>query len=73
VKWYSKQQNTVELSIFGSEFVSLKIAMEMDCVMHYKLHMMGVLHAGPMNMFGDNRSVVQNVIVPVLTMNKQVA
>ena len=32
VKWYSKHQNTVELSTFGSEFVALKIAMEMNCV-----------------------------------------
>jgi len=58
VKWYSKQQNTVELSTFGSEFVSLKIAMEMNCAMCYKLHMMGVPIAGPTNMFGDNKSVV---------------
>jgi len=71
VKWYSKRQNTVESSTFGSEFVSLKIAMEMNCAMRYKLRMMGVPIAGPTNMFGDNKSVVRNVVDPVSTLNKR--
>ncbi len=33
--------------------------------------MMGVLIAGPTNMFGDNKSVVCNVMDPVLTLNKR--
>jgi len=31
IKWYSKGQNTVESSTFGSEFAALKIEMEMNC------------------------------------------
>jgi hypothetical protein len=29
ISWYSKRQNTIETSTFGSEFVALKIALEM--------------------------------------------
>jgi hypothetical protein len=29
VMWYSKQQNTVEISTFGSEFVAMQIGTEM--------------------------------------------
>jgi len=71
IKWYSKRQNTVESSTFGSEFVSLKIAMEMNCAMRYKLRMMGVPIDGPSNLFGDNKSVIRNVVDPVSTLNKR--
>ena len=30
IKWYSKRQNTIESSTFGSEFVALKIAIKMN-------------------------------------------
>jgi len=71
VKWYSKRQNTVESSTFGSEFVSLKIAMEMNSAIRYKLRMMGVPIDGPTNMFGDNKSVVRNVVDPISTLTKR--
>jgi hypothetical protein len=29
IPWYLKRQNTIELSMFGSEFVAMKIATEM--------------------------------------------
>ncbi len=48
-RWYSKQQNTVKMSTFGSDFVAMKIAIEMN-----DLHMMGVPIDGAANMFGDN-------------------
>ena len=35
IKWYSKRQNTIESSTFGSEFVALKIAMEMNDGLRY--------------------------------------
>ena len=34
--WYSKQQNTVEYSTFGAEFVALRIAMETITSFPYK-------------------------------------
>ena len=30
IRWYSKAQNTIESSTFGSEFVTLKIAAELN-------------------------------------------
>ncbi len=42
ILWYSKRQNTVEASTFGSEFIAAKIAVEMVEGLRYKLRMMGV-------------------------------
>jgi len=39
---YSKRQNTIEASTFGSEFVALRIATEMNEGLRYKLRMFGV-------------------------------
>lgn len=35
--WYSKRQNTVKVSTFGSELVAMKNAMELIEALHYKL------------------------------------
>jgi hypothetical protein len=37
IMWYSKKQNTVETSTFGSEFVALKVATEILRGLRYKL------------------------------------
>jgi hypothetical protein len=42
ISWYSKRQNTIESSVFGSEFVALKIATEMNEALRYQLRMMGI-------------------------------
>ena len=47
VKWYSKRQNTIESSTFGSEFFALKIASEMNDGLRYKLRMFGIPSHGP--------------------------
>jgi len=67
ILWYSKRQNTVESSTFGSEFVALKIATEMVEGLRYRLGMMGVPIDGPVNTFCDNDSVVKNVTNPSST------
>jgi hypothetical protein len=45
--WYPTRQNTIETSTFGSEFVSLQIAVEMNEALRYKLPMMGIPILGP--------------------------
>jgi hypothetical protein len=60
IMWFSKRQNTVETSTFGSEFIALKIATEMTEGLRYKLRMMGIPIEGSTNVFCDNNSVVQN-------------
>jgi hypothetical protein len=62
IVWYAKRQNTIESSTFGSEFVALRIACEMNDALRYKLRMFGVEIDGPTNGFCDNESVVKNSI-----------
>ena len=60
IVWYSKRQNTVESSTFGSEFVALRIASELIISLRYKLRMFGIPITGPANVFCDNESVYKN-------------
>ena len=71
IKWYSKRQNTIESSAFGSEFVALRIAIEQNEALRYKLRMMGIPVDGPTNGFCDNQSVVTNSTVPQSTLQKK--
>jgi hypothetical protein len=69
--WYSKRQNTVETSTFGSEFVAMKIAVEQIEGLRYKLRMMGVPIDGPTNVFCDNEGVVKNSTKPESVLKKK--
>lgn len=71
VSWYSKRQNTVESSTFGSEFIAMRIAVEKAKSMRYKLRMMGIPIDGPCNIFADNESVVKSSMNPESTLNKK--
>jgi hypothetical protein len=42
IVWYSKRQNTVEASSFSSEYIALKIAVELIESLWYKLRMFGI-------------------------------
>ena len=41
IYWFSKEQNIIESSIFGSKFVALRIATEKITSLRYKLRIMG--------------------------------
>jgi hypothetical protein len=71
VKWYSKRQNTVESSTYGSELVALRITIEMILEFRYKLRMMGIVINGPAVMFVDNKAVVKNTTLPSSTLKKK--
>jgi hypothetical protein len=71
IKWYSKRQNTIESSTFGSEFVALRIAAEMNDALRYKLRMFGIPIDGPSNTFSDNESVVINATRPESVLKKK--
>ena len=71
ISWYSKRQNTVESSTFGSEFIALRIAAEMCESLRYKLRMFGVPIDGPTLVFCDNQSVTTNVSVPTSLLSKK--
>ncbi len=69
--WYSKAQNTVESSTFGSEFVAMRIAVDMIKALRYKLRMFGIPIEGPANVFCDNKSVVTNSTIPTSSLKKK--
>jgi len=69
--WFSKRQNTVESSTFGSEFIALRIATEKVKSFRYKLRMMGLKLDGPTNVFVDNESVVNSSMRPESVLKKK--
>ena len=69
--WYSKRQNSVESSTFGSEFVALRIAAEMIISLRYKLRMFGIPLDGPANVFCNNEAVYKSANNPTATLNKK--
>ena len=71
IMWYSKRQNTVESSSFGSEFVALRIATELNEALRYKLRTFGVPIDGASEVFCDNKSVVTNSSVPASVLSKR--
>ena len=58
--WFSKRQNKVETSTFGSEFQAMKKAVEFVKALRYKRRMFGVPIDGATNLFCDNEAVYKN-------------
>jgi hypothetical protein len=71
ILWFSKRQNTVETSTFGSEFIAARIAVELIEGLRYKLRMFGIPIDGPANMYCDNSGVVINCTRPESTLQKK--
>jgi hypothetical protein len=69
--WWSKRQNTVETSTFGSEYVALRIATEQIIALRYKLSMMGIKVEDPANVFCDNEAVAKNSATPESVLSKK--
>jgi hypothetical protein len=71
IQWYSKRQNTVETSTFGSEFVAMKTAIDLIEGLRYKLRMMGIPIDGATSVFCDNAAVVLNSTAPESVLKKR--
>jgi hypothetical protein len=71
MNWFSKRQNSVETSTFGSEFTALKIVTEANRGFRYKLRMLGVPVNESSYVFCDNNSVVCNTTAPESTLKKK--
>ena len=71
IVWYSKHQNTVKTSTFGSEFIAMKTGVEQIEALRYKLRMFGVPLEGPTNIFCDNELVFKNASIPDSTLKKK--
>ena len=61
----------METSTFGSEFVAMRIAVELIEALPYKLRMFGIPLDGPTNVFCDNEAVTKNAINPESTLKKK--
>jgi len=71
IQWQSKKQPTIETSVFGAEFVAMKVGIETTRGIRYKLRMMGVPLSGPTYVWGDNMSVIHNTQKPDSTLKKK--
>ena len=72
IMWYSKRQNTVETSTYGSELVAMRLAVEMIKALKYKLRMFGIeILEDETKIFGDNNAVIINTSVPESTLKKK--
>ena len=69
--WWSKKQNSVESSSFGSKFIAMKQCCEYVCGLRYKLRMMGISCDYPMFISGDNQSVLANTTIPDSMLKKK--
>ena len=69
--WFSKRQNTVESSTFGSEYIAMRQAIDYIVALRYKLRMMGIPFEGPTNVFCDNNAVVINSTRPESTLKRK--
>ena len=69
--WFSKNQSTIETSVFVAEFVAMKHGVEVTRVLRYKLGMMGVSIVTPTYIYGDNMPVIHNTQRPESTLKKK--
>ena len=59
VIWYSKKQNTVESSTFGSELIAMQIACNLLEALRYKLRMFGIKINSECDVYCDNNSIAK--------------
>jgi hypothetical protein len=68
--WLSKQQTTIETSVFGAEFVAMKHGIKTLGGLRYKIRMMGIALSWPTYVYSDNKSQVTNSSRPNSTLKK---
>ena len=71
IRWYSKRQNCVETSTYGSEIVAGRIAVDLAVELRYNLRMLGAPVKGTTVLFGDNKSMVTNTSLPHSVLKKR--
>ena len=71
ISWFSKQQNMVEASAFGAEFIATHTCLEAVEGLQFKLRMFGIPVEGPTDMMCNNNSVVNNSQHPETILSKK--
>ena len=69
--WYSKWQNTVEASTFGSVFIAMWTCLEAVEALRFKLQMFEFPVECPMDIMCDNNSVVNSAQRPESALSKK--
>ena len=68
---FSKKQNTVESSTYGSELVALRIARDRIVAMRIKCKSIVIPLIGRANVYCDNQGVVMNTSIPESTFSEK--
>ena len=71
ILWYSKCQNTIEASTFGTEFVRARTCLKAIEALRFKLHKFGIPVKGPADVLCDNNGVVNNTQKPDSVLSKK--
>ena len=71
VIWFSKRQNTVESSTFGSELIAMKQAVDMVEGLMYKLRMFGIPIIDEARILCDNQAAVKSGSNPDTRLQKK--
>ena len=71
INWYSEKQFTIETSVFGAEFVTMKMGVETLCTIQNKLRMMGIPISEASYVYGDNMLVIHNTSETESTFKKK--
>ena len=68
---FSKKQNTVEASTYGSELVAMRQVRDKIVEMRLKCKSIGLALDGPADVYCDNQGVVKNTSIPESTLSKK--
>ena len=71
IYWFSKRQNGMECSNFGSEFIAMKLCCEYGQGLRYKIRMMGIPVVDCIFLYDDNQSVLCNTCIPNSTLKNR--
>ena len=71
IKLFSNKQSTIETSVFGDDFVAIKIGKELLRGLRYNIRMMRVEIYGTLFIYDDNMSMIKNTQHLESTMNKK--
>jgi len=71
IQWLFKKQAIIETSVFGAEFLAMKIRMELLRGLRYMQQMMGVPIDGPLLIYRDNMSVIHDTQRPESTLKRK--
>ena len=70
IDYFNKKQSTVETATCGSEFVTVRHAVEQIMDLQMTLRYLGVPIRNVSYMFGDNKLVVDSLMIPHAKLHK---